>query len=393
MRSKIKIAYLGKIQLSDTDFSYLHEAQKLADITYYMEVSPRFMNGPAISFQKLYPHNGIYKAVDIYPEFEKYAQFIDLEKCYVVNTIGRLWFVKSVWLNILLLITLWKQRFQVVHIVWPLNLYELFLYFLHNRMILTVHDPFPHTGANSRIVNIRRKIAFHLIHNLILLNQNQKKDFIKYYKLHSKNIINSRLSIYQSLHVLDCSKSVNSDKYILAFGRISPYKGFDYLLPAMEKVHELHPDVKLIIAGNGFFHFDVSRYKDLEYIDIRNRYIPDDEMVTLIKNAMFMVCVYTDATQSGVIMSSYAFNRPVIVTNVGGLPEMVINNRHGLVIKEKDVDAISTSIIKLLDSPETLELFSKNIKYDYSSGHLSWHSIAVELVNEYLHISKTARLL
>ena len=77
------------------------------------------------------------------------------------------------------------------------------------------------------------------------------------------------------------------------------------------------------MAGGGKFHFDVSEYEALDYIGIRNRFIPDDEMVALIKNCAFMVCPYTDATQSGVIMSAFAFNKPVIATDVGGLPEMV----------------------------------------------------------------------
>ena len=82
-------------------------------------------------------------------------------------------------------------------------------------------------------------------------------------------------------------------------------------------------------------------------------------------------------------MSSYAFYRPVIATNVGGLPEMVVDGRYGLIVKEKDVDALADAIIKLLDNKDLIETFSKNIEADYSNGERSWHITAKKLVEEY----------
>lgn len=380
-----KIAYLGNIPLTDTDFSYLNEAQNMADITYYVEVNPRYMNGPALSFKQLYPKSGIFKARDIYREFEKYEGFIDLDKAYVVNATGRLWALKSLWLHFLLLIQMIFCRYDVIHIAWPLNIYQFALYFLRKKMLLTVHDPFPHSFSNSLIVRIRRSVAFSLTRNFVILNQEQKEDFVKYYHLKGKNVIDSRLSNCTFLQCIDnvTKQKDNQYEYILAFGRICRYKGFDYLLPAMKKVHEAHPECKLVIAGKGDFHFDISEYSSLDYVDLRNRFIPDDEMVSLVKNALFMVCPYTDATQSGVIMSSYAFYRPVVATNVGGLPEMVIDGKYGLIVKEKDVAALADAIIKLLDNRAMLDTFSKKIEEDYTTGERSWRETAKKLVEEY----------
>lgn len=385
MISSRKIAYYGSIQLTDTDFSFLHEAKNMADITYYLEVCPRYKNGPALSISKLYPKSGIYKARDIYKEFEKYDGFIDLDKAYVVNATGRLWALKSLWLHIVLLFRMIANRYDVIHVAWPLNINQFVLYFLRRIMILTVHDPFPHSFSETRIVRLRRTVAFSLTDNFIILNKNQREEFIKYYHLENKTVIDSRLSNCTFLQAIDnvLEQKDKQFEYILAFGRICRYKGFDYLLPAMKKVHEKHPDCKLVIAGKGDFHFDISEYASLDYIDLRNRFIPDDEMVSLVKNALFMVCPYTDATQSGVIMSSYAFYRPVVATNVGGLPEMVVDGRYGLIVKEKDVDALAEAINKLLDDRTLLDTFSKNIEADYTSGERSWHETAKKLVAEY----------
>lgn len=113
----MKIAYLGKIQLSDVDLSYLHEAQKLSDFTYILEICPRFLNGPAFNIKQIYKKTGVFKATDAYPEFRKYANYIDTEKFYVVNTYTRLWQLKSFWSYILLVLFLIRKKFDIIHLV------------------------------------------------------------------------------------------------------------------------------------------------------------------------------------------------------------------------------------------------------------------------------------
>ena len=58
----MKVAYLGKIQLSDTDLPFLHEAQQMADVTYFIEITPRFLQGPAFNIQHIYNKSGLFKA-------------------------------------------------------------------------------------------------------------------------------------------------------------------------------------------------------------------------------------------------------------------------------------------------------------------------------------------
>lgn len=381
----MKIAYLGKIQLSDVDFSYLHEAQKISDITYLMEVNPRFMQGPAFNIEKLHPKSGIFKAIEIYPEFKKFAHFIDTDKFYVVNTCGRFWLLKSFWTHWLLLLFLLRCHFDVIHLCWPPNLYEVILYVLRRKMLLTVHDPFPHSGLDTTIVRFRRKIAFKLIPRLIILNQAQCQDFINYYHIDINRIIISQLSCYTYLQtVIPATENIGQpNSYILFAGKISPYKGLDYLLPAMKEVHRQCPDCRLVVAGGGTFHFDITEYQNTNYIDIRNRFIPDSELVSLIANAAFVVCPYTDATQSGVIMSAFAFNKPVIATNVGGLPEMVKHLHYGLIVEGKDVNALANSIIHLWTHQELLTTYAAEIKHDYCAGQLSWKKVAEKLISEY----------
>ena len=385
----MKIAYIGKIQLSDADLSYLNSAQKLSDITYIMEVTPRFMKGPACNISKIYPHSGVFKATEAYPEFEKYSRIIDVDKFYVVNTCGKFWQLKAFWTNFLLLLFLIKNKFDVIHLTWPANVYEFIIYMLKRKIILTVHDPFPHTGLDTRIVRLRRKVAFRCVPHFIILNKAQREKFLSFYHLPSSALIDSRLSCYTYLNMVEQDMTtVPEQKYILFAGKISKYKGVEYLLEAMKKVHDTFPDIKLVVAGGGKYHFDISEYAALPYIDIRNRFIPDEELVALMNKTQFMVCPYTDATQSGVIMSSFTFGTPVIATRVGGLPEMLGNGKYGMLVKEKDTDALYQGICSLLSDEEQLADYRKEIAKDYTSdGYLSWKTIAEELRESYLQMA------
>ena len=391
----MKIAYIGKIQLSDADLSYLNSAQKLSDITYIMEVTPRFMKGPAYNIGKIYPHSGVFKATEAYPEFEKYSRIIDVDKFYVVNTCGKFWQLKAFWTNFLLLLFLIKNKFDVIHLTWPANVYEFIIYMLKRKIILTVHDPFPHTGLDTRIVRLRRKVAFRCVPHFIILNKAQREKFLSFYHLPSSAVIDSRLSCYTYLNMVEQDMTtVPEQKYILFAGKISKYKGVEYLLEAMKKVHDTFPDIKLVVAGGGKYHFDISEYAALPYIDIRNRFIPDEELVALMKKTQFIVCPYTDATQSGVIMSSFTFGTPVIATRVGGLPEMLGNGKYGMLVKEKDTDALYQGICSLLSDEEQLADYRKEIAKDYTSdGYLSWKTIAEELRESYLQMASRKQTL
>lgn len=391
----MKIAYIGKIQLSDADLSYLNAAQKLSDITYIIEVTPRFMKGPAYNIGKIYPHSGVFKATEAYPEFEKYSRIIDVDKFYVVNTCGKFWQLKAFWTNFLLLLFLIRNKFDVIHLTWPANVYEFIIYMLKRKIILTVHDPFPHTGLDTRIVRLRRKVAFRCVPHFIILNKAQREKFLSFYHLPSSAVIDSRLSCYTYLNMVEQDMTtVPEQKYILFAGKISKYKGVEYLLEAMKKVHDTFPDINLVVAGGGKYHFDISEYAALPYIDIRNRFIPDEELVALMNKTQFMVCPYTDATQSGVIMSSFTFGTPVIATRVGGLPEMLGNGKYGMLVKEKDTDALYQGICSLLSDEEQLADYRKEIAKDYTSdGYLSWKTIAEELRESYLQMASRKQTL
>lgn len=388
----MKVAYISYLPLADVDFSYLHEAQKYNDVTCYLFVNPKHIRGSVISIKELKGENGIY-SWDIYPELKMYEGFIDLSKLYIVNIVNeRHWKLKALnQLNKLSKILI--SKFDVVHITNPLQWYEWPLFRMRKRCVLTVHDPILHSGMGwlkqTYWENIR-KLSFKYLDNFILLNNQQTDEFVKEYNLKNKNIENSQLSIYTCLRLIRPVQDVGFDKpYVLFFGKISKYKGVNYLFQSIKLLNDKGKEIYLIVAGNGDFGFDISEYQNSKYIEIRHRFIPDNELVSLIMHAKFVVCPYIDATQSGVIMSAFTFNKPVIATNVGGLPEMVIDNYYGKIVEKENIDQLSLAIEDLYRDDSLVDEYSQNINRDYGIGGKSWNEIALRIQDTYTHINKT----
>ncbi|GAB4091737.1 glycosyltransferase family protein [Flaviaesturariibacter terrae] len=128
----------------------------------------------------------------------------------------------------------------------------------------------------------------------------------------------------------------NDDRIILFFGFIRHYKGLDLLLSAMAEAPLKDSGIKLLVAGE--FYEDEKEYQALidnnglrDRVLLHTRFMADAEIRYYICSADFIVQPYRSATQSGVTPLAYYFERPMVVTNVGGLPDLVPDHRCGIV--------------------------------------------------------------
>jgi glycosyltransferase involved in cell wall biosynthesis len=138
----------------------------------------------------------------------------------------------------------------------------------------------------------------------------------------------------------------------------------DILLKSMPKVFKQFPHQLLIIAGktNADYILDDNILQKYERNTLMlNRYIPNEELYTLISNAKFIICPYLDATQSGVLMTSFALGVPVIASDVGSFPEFVIDGFNGFLVAPGNVEDLSEKIIMAL----------KDNHYEVLAGNLS----------------------
>jgi D-inositol-3-phosphate glycosyltransferase len=160
--------------------------------------------------------------------------------------------------------------------------------------------------------------------------------------------------------------------HILFFGFIRDYKGLDLLLRAMadEGIRDL--GIRLLVAGE--FYSDPKPYHDLirelglsDQVILCTEFIPEGDVAAYFCAADMVVQPYKSATQSGVTQIAYHFNKPMIITRVGGLEEFVPNGVAGYVV-EPDPVAISAAILRFYRENKEAE-FSKNterVKQKYS---------------------------
>ena len=154
--------------------------------------------------------------------------------------------------------------------------------------------------------------------------------------------------------------------YLLFFGFIRAYKGLDLLLQALaEPLLQQRPDIRLIIAGE--FYEDAEPYHGLiQKLNLQDRlvlhtdFIPNAAVRHYFCAADLVVQPYKHATQSGVTQVAYHFNKPMVVTNVGGLPELVPDGEVGYVV-EPQPQAIAAAVMRYYASEER-ETFIQNIQ-------------------------------
>ena len=168
---------------------------------------------------------------------------------------------------------------------------------------------------------------------------------------------------------------LDADKdYMLFFGLVRAYKGLDLLLDAMGKMHDKLPNLRLLIAGE--FYEQEEGYREqiknlglTEKVIIRNEFIPDADLRLYFGAADLIVQPYKTATQSGVTQVAFHFEKPMLVTNVGGLGEIVHDHKMGYAV-HPNAESIAEAIIDYYENDRqedyTQYLILEKEKYSWS---------------------------
>jgi glycosyltransferase involved in cell wall biosynthesis len=179
-----------------------------------------------------------------------------------------------------------------------------------------------------------------------------------------------------------------SGRIVLFFGFIRHYKGLDLLLKAMAEGKVKDENIRLVVAGE--FYEDEEMYRQLikknrldETVILKTSFIPDDQVRFYFSAADCVIQPYRNATQSGVTPLAYHFEKPMIVTNVGGLPALVPHLKVGLVA-EPTVDSLADALVHFYQKGE--DFFIPNIRSEKKK--YSWES----LVNAITAMAASVRL-
>ena len=172
-------------------------------------------------------------------------------------------------------------------------------------------------------------------------------------------------------------------RYLLFFGLIRDYKGLDMLLEAFEKVED--KELRLLIAGE--FYNDKEQYRAVldrlgDRVVLHEGFVKDEDVKYYFSAADCVVLPYKTATQSGVTQICYNFCTPVIVTNVGGLAEIVPHDRVGYVC-EPSVNGVYDAITKIYEG-DTISRFAEAMKDE--RRRFSWSAMCDKIEEVYAQI-------
>lgn len=229
------------------------------------------------------------------------------------------------------------------------------------------------------------KYFFNRCNGFVLLNKSSEKDLLEL-KPGAKYIISSH-PLYdhygEKIDTGEARKKLDipaDKKVILFFGFIRDYKGLDILIESMK---ELDDSYLLLIAGE--VYGDFKKYdQQIDKLNLRNRinlqirYIPETEIPIFFSAGDVCVLPYRSATQSGIVGIAYHFDLPVIVTNTGGLAEMVEENKTGLILNNLSPPQL-TAAIQNYFTDGLKEKFIPNIE-EYRSKH-SWKALADGIIS------------
>lgn len=252
------------------------------------------------------------------------------------------------------------------------------------KIFLTVHDPVPHTGEGSWKISLPNFLFFNLPVKkfIVLYSEFAAKLFATNYNKVTAPQVIVKMQPYSYY-----KKSKGTDEavphHLLFFGRLSPYKGVDVLLRAMQSVTQHFPNEKLVIAGKSTNGYELPADQISELynnVEVINRYVTNDELIELIAGAKFIICPYLDATQSGVLMTAYALNVPVIASNVGSFPEYITHNVNGLLTPPANHAELAKAIALALNNNYHDEL-KRNLTA--LNGQQSWEQSLAPVLRAY----------
>jgi D-inositol-3-phosphate glycosyltransferase len=294
-----------------------------------------------------------------------------------------------------------STRSKIFHILWN-NKFELFdrtvlmLFYklLGKKIAFTAHNvrAGERDGYDSFIDRATLKFQYRLCDRIFVHTDKMKAELVSGFNVPSEKIVlipyglnnvvpNTELTSTQARQRLGLDAT---NKVILFFGNIAPYKGLEYLVEAFEAVAKGDPDLRLIIAGrpkgpeNYWRQIQQAIVQShlLNQIIQKIEYIPDPDIEIYFKAADVLVLPYVHIFQSGVLFLAYSFGLPAIATDVGSLKEEIFEAEAGLVCESKNTQALAHSIQKYFQSNLFHKLNERRHEIqDFAKERHSWNKV------------------
>ncbi|MBD3321986.1 MAG: glycosyltransferase [Chitinivibrionales bacterium] len=287
----------------------------------------------------------------------------------------------------------WKERFDILHIHWPFP-HGIFgavaCRFRKTKIILNFH------GASLLLI---RKYGF-VKHFLSRFIRNADAVVVNssFTKKQVTGLVDRDVAIIPygtTITPREVDRSRIERHHIFSVGRLIERKGFRYLLGAMPQILEHWPDARLTIAGGGPLYSTLAAQAESEHLAHAVRIagkVPQEELESLFACCDVFVLPSIvdrrgDTEGLGVVLiEALTYQKPVIATDVGGIPDIVKNNTTGILVPQQDSSALASAVSSLFSEPEKAKNMGEH-GFEFINSQFSWTGIINRLVQLY---SRTA---
>ena len=284
---------------------------------------------------------------------------------------------------------------RIVHIHWMIDRradlrFMRLLRLMRLKVVYTAHNLLPHdehTPENRAFY----EHVYRVPDRLIVHSENNRKEMLELFTVDPEKITVIPHGCHRLLFEQAGARPVmtrqelgipDDRRVILFFGLIKRYKGLDVLLQAFETIRSRCDKVMLLIAGPIAGDPEVHRrystllanYSSDDSVRVRTGYVPLDQVASYFSAADLVVLPYLKASQSGVLLAAYAAGKPVVVTDTGGLSEVVRNGDSGLVVPPNNAQAIAEASITILNDRALRERLGREAKR-LAATTFSWTAI------------------
>jgi len=301
---------------------------------------------------------------------------------------------------------LWNNKFEVFDRTVLMFYYKL----LGKRVIFTAHNvnARKRDGHDSFLNRFSLQIQYQQVDHIFVHTDAMKRELLSDFGVHeakvtvipfgiNNTVANTALTPLEAKQQLGLSPT---DKTILFFGNIAPYKGLEYLISAFGELLKKDRNYRLVIAGRPKasedylrrIHEAIARSGARDRLIAKLQYIPDDETELYFKAADVLALPYTRIFQSGVLFLGYSFGLPAIASNVGSLREEIIEGKTGFVFKAQD----SSDLVRVIGKYFESDLFTgsssrRNEIREYANQRYSWDKVVMITTAVYSKLDSLAK--
>jgi len=262
---------------------------------------------------------------------------------------------------------------------------------LHAPLVLSVHDPEPHRGEEGWRKWLARRLTYPRATRFVVHSEGLRPAFCRRYGIEPNRVAVTRFGAYDILRAWDGNSGhpfSPEPPTVLCFGRLSPYKGLETLYAAAPLVARQVPEVRFVVAGKRAAAYDPPDPPTLPSpatFEMYEGYIPNARLARLLRAATVVACPYHEATQSGVVLTAFAFERPVVATRVGGLGEYVDHGTTGLLVDPGEPASLAAAIVRVLTDSALRSKLAEGIRCARET-RLGWAGTADQTLAVYAEL-------